>query len=110
MKHKGNFNNRQPRTKFNPSKFGANWASIYWKAKPGLTPMGDANQPVIGTLSIACKQIDLTFSETNKLIETLLDGQQASKISRRLGTSANAAGSPVGFMEVMSEMHKNQGR
>ena len=110
MKHKGNFNNRQPRTKFNPSKFGANWASIYWKAKPGLAPMGDANQPVIGTLNIAGKEIDLTFSETNKLIETLLDGQQASKVSRRLGTPANGAGSPVGFMEVVSEMNKNQGR
>ena len=107
MKHKGKFN-RQPRTKFNPSKFGSNYSSIYWKAKPGLAPQGEANQPVIGTLNIAGKQVDLTFSETNKLIEVLLDGQQASKISRRLGTPANGAGSPVGFMEVMSEMHKSQ--
>tara|TARA_B100000519_G_C14200858_1_gene417818 strand:- start:939 stop:1265 length:327 start_codon:yes stop_codon:yes gene_type:complete len=107
MKHKGNFNNRQPRTKFNPAKFGSNWSSIYWKAKPGLSPQGDANQPVIGTLNLAGKQVDLTFSECNKIIETLADAKEASKISVRLGTTSNGAGSPVGFMEVVSEMQKN---
>ena len=30
----------------------------------------------------------------------------AVKISKRLGTTSNGAGSPVGFMEVMSEMYK----
>ena len=110
MKHKGNFNNRQPRTKFNPSKFGSTWASVYWKAKPGLSPIGDANQPIIGALNIGSKQFDLTFSECNKIIETLIDAKEAAKVSKRLGTTANAAGSPIGFMEVISEMNKQQGR
>ena len=103
---KFNYNNRQPKTKFNPSKFGSTWASIYWKGKPGLSPQGEANQPVIGTLNIGGKQHDLTFSECNKIIETLLDAKESAKISRRLGTTSNGAGSPVGFMEVMSEMYK----
>ena len=105
MKHRGNFNNRQPRTKFNPNKYGPTWASIFWKAKPGLSPQGESKQPTIGTLNIAGKQIDLTFSECNKIIETLEDAKQAAKVSKRLGTTSNGAGSPVGFMEVMSEMY-----
>ena len=49
MAHKTNYkqNNRPERTKFNPSKFGSTWASIFWKGKPGLTAQGEANQPVI---------------------------------------------------------------
>jgi hypothetical protein len=104
---KFNYNNRQPKTKFNPNKFGPTWASIYWNGKPGLSPVGESNQPVIGTLSIAGKKIDLTFSECNKLIETLEDAKVGAKISRRLGTSSNSAGSPVGFMEVVSEMYNS---
>ena len=104
---KFNYKNRQQKTKFNPSKFGSTWASIYWKAKPGLTPQGDANQPVIGTLNIGGKQHDLTFSECNKIIETLHDAKEASKISVRLGTTSNGASSPVGFMEVVSSMQQN---
>jgi len=110
MSHKTNYkqnnNSRPERTKFNPSKFGSTWASIFWKGKPGLSPQGEANQPIIGTLNIAGKEIDLTFSECNKLIETIVDGKEAAKVSRRLGTTANGAGSPVGFMEVMSDMYK----
>ncbi len=111
MKHKGRFNtNKQPKSKFNPSKFGPTWASIFWKGKPGLTPMGDANQPVIGALNIGGKEFDLTFSECNKLIETLVDAKETARVSKRLGTPANAAGSPIGFMEVVSDMHQNKGR
>ena len=99
-----NFNNR-PKSKFNPSKFGPTWASIHWKAKPGLSPIGEANQPIIGALSISGKQVDLTFSECNKIIETLEDAKQAAKIARRLGTTSNGAGSPIGYMEVVSSMY-----
>ena len=107
MSHKENYNNNRPeRTKINPSKFGPTWASIYWKGKPGLSPMGEANQPIIGEISISGRQFDLTFSECNKLIETLIDAKEGAKISRRLGTTSNAAGSPIGFMEVQSEMYK----
>ena len=65
-----NFNNR-PKSKFNPGKFGSSWASIFWKAKPGLSPVGESNQPIIGSLNISGRQFDLTFSECNKIIETL---------------------------------------
>jgi len=107
---KFNYKDRQPKSKFNPGKFGSTWASIYWKGKPGLSPMGDANQPIIGALSIGGKQFDLTFSECNKIIDTLHDAKEAAKIAKRLGTTSNSAGSPIGFMEVMSEMHEKQRR
>jgi|TARA_R110000822_G_scaffold29054_31_gene85998 hypothetical protein len=110
MAHKTNYkqNNRPERTKFNPSKFGSTWASIFWKGKPGLTAQGEANQPVIGSLNIGGKQFDLTFSECNKLIETLIDAKEAARTSKRLGTTSNGAGSPVSFMEVVSDMQQNQ--
>ena len=109
MSHKVNYkqSNRPERTKFNPSKFGPTWASIFWKSKPGLSPMGEANQPVVGSLNIGGKQFDLTFSECNKLIETLIDAKESARVSKRLGTTANAAGSPVGFMETVSDMYNN---
>ena len=106
MKHKGSFNNRQEKTKFNPSKFGKTWASIYWKGKPGLTPQGEANQPVIGTLNIGGKGFDLTFSECNKLIETLIDAKEAARTSKRLDMDRTSQ-AHVGFMEVVSDMHQN---
>ena len=108
MAHKVNYNNNRPeRSKFNPAKFGPTWASIFWKSKPGLMAMGEANQPVIGNLNIGGKEFDLTFSECNKLIETLIDAKEAAKISKRLGTTSNGAGSPVGFMETVSDMYNN---
>jgi hypothetical protein len=102
-----NKNNRQERTKFNPSKFGPTWASIFWNGKPGLTPQGDANQPIIGTLNIAGKQIDMTFSECNKLIETLIDAKEAARTSKRLDMHASNA-AHIGFMEVVSDMQQNK--
>tara|TARA_R110001583_G_scaffold3293_32_gene21382 strand:- start:2873 stop:3193 length:321 start_codon:yes stop_codon:yes gene_type:complete len=104
MAHIKNFNNR-PKSKFNPSKFGSTWASIFWKGKPGLPTIGEANQPIIGSLNISNRQFDLTFSECNKIIETLEDAKQGAKIANRLGTTSNGAGSPVGFTEVMSTMY-----
>jgi len=104
---KFNFNDRQ-KTKFNPSKFGKVWASIFFKNKPGLHAVGDANQPVIGELNIDGKRIDLTFSECNKLIETLEDAKEVSKTSKRLGQTQNSAGSPIGFMEVQSTMYNKE--
>ena len=106
MAKKFNYNNRQERTKFNPAKFGPTWASIFWKGKPGLTPQGDANQPIIGSLNIGGKEFDLTFSECNKLIETLVDAKESARTSKRLGMDRTSTPN-VGFMEVVSSMHKN---
>ena len=71
-----------------------------------MRPMGESNQPVIGTLNIAGKQFDLTFSECNKLIETLIDAKEAARTAKRLDMDRTSEPS-VGFMEVVSEMHQN---
>ena len=106
MAHKTNYNNNRPqKAKFDPGKFGSTWSSIFWKGKPGLTAVGDANQPIIGTLNVGGKEHDLTFSECNKIIETLIDAKEGSKISARLGSTQNQQ-AHVGFMEVVSEMYK----
>ena len=93
MAKKFNHNNRQERTKFNPAKFGSTWASIFWKGKPGLSPQGDANQPVIGSI--------------NKLIETLIDAKEAARTSKRLGMDRTTT-PHVSFMDVVSDMQQNR--
>ena len=107
MAKKFNHNNRQERTKFNPAKFGSTWASIFWKGKPGLSPQGDANQPVIVSINISGKEFDLTFSECNKLIETLIDAKEAARTSKRLGMDRTTT-PHVSFMDVVSDMQQNR--
>ena len=53
------------------------------------------------------KQFDLTFSECNKLIETLIDAKEAARTSKRLDMDRTSQ-AHVGFMEVVSEMHQNK--
>ena len=89
------------------AKFGSTWASIFWKGKPGLSPQGDANQPVIGSINISGKEFDLTFSECNKLIETLIDAKEAARTSKRLGMDRTTT-PHVSFMDVVSDMQQNR--
>ena len=56
--------------KFNPQKYGKVWSTIDCELMKGAKakhPQGDANQPIIGTLFIDGKRVELTFSETNQL-------------------------------------------
>ena len=49
------------------------------------TPLAPATQPIIGTLCVGGKRIELTFSETNKIITELAQGQQAHTTAKRMG-------------------------
>ena len=105
MSHKVNYtqHNRPEKPKYNPGKFGKVWGGMHFKHKHGLNPVGEANQPIIGTLHIDGKKVELTFSECNRLIDILDDAKTISRTANRLGQTSNSAGSPIGFMEAMSE-------
>ena len=48
-------------------------------------PKAPAEQPIVGTLVLGSNRIELTFSETNKIITELVAGQQAHTTAKRLG-------------------------
>mgnify|MGYP003644339802 FL=1 len=74
--------------KFNPNKYGKLWSTVDCELMQGTKakiPTGDANQPLIGTFLIGGKRFELTYSETNRVIETMLDMQNVYKKAQRLG-------------------------
>jgi len=74
--------------KFNPQKYGKLWSTVDCELMHGAKakfPQGDANQPLIGTFIIGGKRFELTYSETNRVIETMLDMQNVYKKAQRLG-------------------------
>jgi len=87
-KHSNSYRKGQSSTDFNPGKYGKNWADIEFqlmtgsKAKNAISP---ATQPIIGTLVVGGKRVELTFTETNKIISELVEGQQAHNTAKRLG-------------------------
>ena len=73
---------------FNPNKYGKLWSTIVCELMKGAkakVPQADTDQPLIGTLVIDGKRFELTFSETNRLRETMLDMQNMYKKAKRLG-------------------------
>ena len=86
---KTNHNQKKP---FNPGRYGKVWGSIRFEHDWDRVPQGDANGPVIGKIHIGDKSVELTFSETNRLIETLRDAQHAHNVGVRLGRTNSHAG------------------
>jgi len=74
---------------FNPGKYGKHWGSIRFEHIWDKIPMGDASGPVIGAIHIGGNRVELTFSETNRIIETLRDAQHAHNVGVRLGEGQN---------------------
>ncbi len=77
---------------FNPKQYGDVWGSINFNHEWGRTPQGDAKGPVIGKLVIGNQSHELTFTETNKIIETLRDAQHRYNVGTRLGRTNQDAG------------------
>jgi len=77
---------------FNPGRNGKVWGSIRFEHDWGRHSDGDATSPVIGKIFIGEKYHELTFAETNRLIDTLKDAQHAHKVGVRLGRTNQHAG------------------
>jgi len=84
---------------FNPNKFGKVWQTIGTELMTGAkakNPSGEANQPLICTLKIDGKRIEMTHSETNRLIEELYDAQSTYKKASRIGMLDSGTGTYKG--------------
>ena len=78
---------------FNPGRYGNVWSGIDFQHDWGRQPQGDSTQPIIGQLLLDGKKVSLTFTETNKIIETLRDAQHVYNVGVRLGRTNQDAGS-----------------
>ena len=92
MVKKQNFNSgaqkNQVVSKFDPAKYGKNWGNIDFKLAKGnkaKNPVAPATQPVIGSLCIAGEEIEITFSEANKIMEILHEAKHQYNVAKRIG-------------------------
>tara|TARA_R110000744_G_scaffold163851_2_gene280864 strand:+ start:124 stop:441 length:318 start_codon:yes stop_codon:yes gene_type:complete len=91
-----NHNQKKP---FNPNKFGKVWNTIGTELMTGpkaKNPQGEANQPIICTLKLDGKRIEMTHSETNRLIEELYEAQSTYRKAARIGMLDSTAGTYTG--------------
>ena len=90
-----NYKRGMSTTKNDPAKYGKNWAGIEFqlmtgaKAKQAIAP---ATQPIIGSLVIGNTKVELTFSEANKIITEIVQGQQAYNTAKKLGQLESGMG------------------
>jgi len=82
---------------FEPGRYGKNWGSIkveLAKGNKAINPIAPATQPIIGTLCIGNMQVDITFSEANRIIEELHDAKNRYNVANRLGMLDAKSGTP----------------
>jgi len=80
-----------------PDRLGKLWKTIGTKLMKGSKakyPKGDVNQPLICILNIDGQKFELTYSETNRIIETMSDAQTTYKKAVRLGMLDSDSGTP----------------
>jgi len=73
---------------FEPGRLGKNWGNIDFEMAHGSkanNAVPPCNQPLIGTLIIGKSRVEITFSEANKIIETLQDSQYRFNIAKKMG-------------------------
>ena len=87
--------NHSQKKPFNPNKFGNLWQTIEFELMTGSkakNPQGESNQPIICTLKVGGKRFELTHSETNRMVETLLEAQSTYKKAARIGMLDSGTG------------------
>jgi hypothetical protein len=71
---------------FNPQRYGKIWNTIHYDLRYGnQTPVGDATAPTMGWICIDGKKHEVTWTEANKLIDTLNDMQNVYAKAKRMG-------------------------
>ena len=77
---------------FDPNRYGKLWSGIEFELVDQPTYVEKGTQPVIGTLNIGGKKFPITWTETNRVIEQLYDGQHRYNVAKRIGMLEKGAG------------------
>lgn len=83
-----NYKRGMSTTDVDPAKYGKNWSNIEFQLMTGakaLNPLPPATQPIIGTLVVGDKRVEITFSEANRIMSEIVQGQQAYNTAKKLG-------------------------
>ena len=94
-KHKFNkarTTNHHTKKPFDPTRYGKLWGGITFELLPEPMYVETGKQPVIGALVIDNKKHEITWAETNRIIEQLYDGQHRHNVAKRLGMLDKGSG------------------
>tara|TARA_R100000008_G_C3542041_1_gene145332 strand:- start:451 stop:798 length:348 start_codon:yes stop_codon:yes gene_type:complete len=76
---------------FNPKRYGELWNTIHFDLRYGnQTPLGDCTQPTMGWIHIGGKRFEITWTEANKIMETLNDMQNVYAKAKRMNVIHDA--------------------
>tara|TARA_B100000780_G_scaffold265972_1_gene221840 strand:- start:405 stop:770 length:366 start_codon:yes stop_codon:yes gene_type:complete len=79
---------------FDPNKYGKLWGNIGFELADKQAHVEQGTQPIIGFLCIDNRKIGITWSETNRIIETMADAQHRHNVANRLGMLEKGLGTP----------------
>ena len=77
---------------FNPEKYGKLWSGIDFRLTESEVVVPPATQTTIGKLLIGGQKFDITFTEANKIIETLADAKHRFNVASRMGMIGKKVG------------------
>ncbi len=70
---------------FNAEKYGKLWSGIEFRMTDNENIIPPATQTTMGFLLIGGKRHEITFTEANRIIDTLNDAKHTFNVSSRLG-------------------------
>ena len=99
QQHKNKFNkakttHHHSKKPFDPTKYGKLWGGITFELLDEPAYVEQGKQPAIGALLIGGKKHEITWAETNRIIEQLYDGQHRHNVAKRLGMLDKGSGTP----------------
>jgi len=110
--HKHKFSKARPthhnqKKPFDPTRYGKLWGGITFELLPEPPYVEAGKQPVIGALCIDNKKHAVTWTETNRIIEQLLDGQHRHNVAKRLGMLDKGSGTPKNIQFTQYDSNGN---
>ena len=99
QQHRNKFNkskttHHHSKKPFDPTRYGKLWGGITFELLDEPAYVEQGKQPPIGSLIIGGKKHEITWAETNRIIEQLYDGQHRHNVAKRLGMLDKGSGTP----------------
>lgn len=91
------YNTRSGGTPKNLDRYGKLWNTINFSLEGARTNQKAKAEgvPIIGTFMIGGKSFDITWSEANRIMDTLHDAKHQYNVAERMGMLEPGTGTPV---------------